>query len=265
MVNTITIRASSFSDLFDCPARWEAKHVRGLRLPSSGAAQLGRSIHAGAAAFDVARIEGDPISIDDAAGAVVDALHKPENDVAWEDLTPQSAEGIALVLHGRYCREIAPSQTYIGVEVACERVEITDLGLAITGTTDRVRVTADGEVGITDIKTGARAVDSKGNVETASHLAQLGAYELLTGQAIGRQVTAPAQIVGMQTGKTAQAQRVAVGTANARLALVGNEEQPGLLQMAAKVLHSGLFYGNPRSYLCSAKYCPAHGTCRFRG
>ena len=35
------IRASSLPELFDCPARWEAKHLCGRRLPRSAAAQLG--------------------------------------------------------------------------------------------------------------------------------------------------------------------------------------------------------------------------------
>ena len=35
----ITIRASSLPDLFDCPARWEAKYINQMRLPTSGAAQ----------------------------------------------------------------------------------------------------------------------------------------------------------------------------------------------------------------------------------
>ena len=265
-MDIITIRASSLPELFDCPARFEAKHIRGMRLPGSGAAQLGTAVHAGAAAFDAAALEGNPITPDDAAGAVVDALHRPEAEVAWGDeLTPRSAEKVALALHGRYCREIAPHQLYIGVEVTCEKVEITDLGIAFTGTTDRVRVTEDGEIGITDIKTGARAVGSDGKVDVAPHLAQLGVYELLTSQALGAPVTAPAQIVGMQTGKTPTAQRVACDTADTRLALVGDEERPGLLQMASKMLHAGLFYGNPRSYLCGAKYCPAFSSCRFRG
>ena len=65
------IRASSLPELFDCPARWEAKHLCGRRLPRSAAAQLGTAVHAGAAVFDVQRILGSPITPDDAAGEVV--------------------------------------------------------------------------------------------------------------------------------------------------------------------------------------------------
>ena len=82
-------------ELFDCPARWEAKHIRGLYLPISGAAQLGTAVHAATAAFDHATLNGSPITADDAAGAAVDAIHKPEREVDREELKPNVAEEIA--------------------------------------------------------------------------------------------------------------------------------------------------------------------------
>ena len=41
MSDLVRLRASSLPELFDCPARWEAKHVKNMRLPTSAAAQLG--------------------------------------------------------------------------------------------------------------------------------------------------------------------------------------------------------------------------------
>lgn len=264
-LDIISIRASSLAELFDCSARWEAKHLLGMRSPRSAAAQLGTAVHAGTALFDESRLDGaSPISADDAAGAVVDAIHKPEEDVDWEDTAPKEAERIALALHTRYCAEIAPTQRYVGVEVQCERLELPDLGIALTGTTDRVRETPQG-LGIADLKTGGRAVGTDGRAVTQGHAVQLGVYELLAENAMGLPITAAAQIVGMNTGKTAAAQRVGTGeVVNARAALVGTDEQPGLLQHASNVIHSGLFYGNSKSMLCSAKYCPRHAVCQFK-
>lgn len=263
----INIRASSLPDLFDCPARWEARNLLGMTMPTSGAAQLGTAVHKSTAVYDGAVLAGSPVSADDAAGAAVDAIHQSEYDVEWDDdLNKGVAEQIAVSLHHKYCKLISPSQKYVGVEVACERLEITDLGIALTGTTDRVRLTEDGEIGIADLKTGATAVSAQGEVKTAGHVAQLAVYELLASQAIGQQLTAPAQVVGLQTGKTEKAQRVAVAEVEApSQLLVGDESCPGLLQIASSLLHKGLFFGNPRSMLCSAKYCPAYGSCRFRG
>lgn len=262
----VFIRASSLAELFDCPARWAAKHIDGLRLPRSAPAQLGTAVHAGTAAFDSSRLPGgSPVSADDAAGALVDAIQHPEEEVDWEDTNPNEVERIALALHTKYCADIAPAQTYRGVEITCEKLELPELGIALTGTTDRVRETPAG-LGISDLKTGGKAVGVDGRAVTQGHGMQLGVYELLAEHAMGLTITAPAQIVGMNTGKTPAAQRVGTGEVrDARAALVGSAEQLGLLEHASRLVHSGAFYGNPKSFLCSAKYCPAHPTCRFKG
>lgn len=262
----VFIRASSLAELFDCPARWEAKYIKGLRGPRSAAAQLGTAVHAGTAVFDTSRLPGgSPVSADDAAGALVDAIHKPEEEVDWDESAPQEVERIALALHTKYCADVAPKQEYLGVEVKCEKLELPELGIALTGTTDRVRRAPAG-LGITDLKTGKTAVNTEGRANTQGHGVQLGVYELLAEHAMDLRITAPAQIVGMNTGKTAAAQRVGTGEVpDARAALVGTEEEPGLLQHASRLIHSGAFYGNPKSFLCSAKYCPAHASCRFKG
>jgi RecB family exonuclease len=265
MNSIVTIRASSLAEIFDCPARWEAKHILGMRMPSSGAATLGTAVHAGTAVFDQSVIDGSGISISEAAGAVVDAIYKPEQDVAWdEDLQPKTAEKIALALHTKYCSEIAPKQKYVGVEVTCERLVITDLGIALTGTTDRIRQLPDGRYGISDLKTGARAVGSDGRASTSGHAAQMGVYELLAEQTLGEVISAPAQIIGMQTAKTTQ--KVGTGEIeDAKAALIGDEESPGLLEHAANVIHSGMFYPNSKSMLCSKKYCPRWDRCKAHG
>lgn len=259
-----TIRASSLSDLFDCPARWEAKHLRGMRMPRSGAAQLGTAVHAGTALFDNSRLEGNPITADEAAGAVADAVHSPDEDVDWGEDSPNEAESIGIALHKRYCREIAPKQQYVAVEATCDRLEISAIGIALTGTTDRVTLTDEG-YGIADIKTGKSAVSADGTVKTAGHAAQLAVYEVLAGAALDRVIDAPAQIIGLQVAKTEKGRRAAVGSiTGARKMLVGDESGPGLLQIASDMLHAGFFYGNPRSQLCNPKYCPAYNVCRWR-
>lgn len=261
----ITIRASSLPTLFDCPARWQAIHIQGLRTPTTDKAQLGRAVHASTAVYDQAVIDGSGITAEDAKAAAVDVIHHPDEEIVWEDSTPQDAEAIALALHDRYCAEIAPKQTYRAVEVTCAALEITDLGLKLTGTTDRIRETADGELGIADLKTGKTAVAADGTVKTQGHGYQLGIYELLAEAASGLRLTAPAQIIGLNAAKTAKAQRTGIGEVSAaREALLGTEAMPGVLEMASRLIHRGDFYGNPRSPLCSAKYCPAHATCNYR-
>ncbi|MBK6869780.1 MAG: PD-(D/E)XK nuclease family protein [Burkholderiales bacterium] len=264
-LGTTFIRASSLPEMFDCPSRWHAKQILGLRTPMSGKAALGKAIHASTGAFDAARVLGSPITADDAAGAAVDALHRPDEDVDWEDDSPQKAESIALALHGKYCAEIAPTQDYAAVEAKCEALTISDLGITLTGTIDRVYRDDTGALGIADIKTGKTAVSAAGEVKTQGHGLQLATYELLAETAIQQPITAPARVVGMQTGVTAKAQRIALGEIDSpRDALIGDQDQPGALQHAAAMLKSGMFYPNPRSMLCGERFCPIWHTCNAR-
>lgn len=262
----VTVRASALSDFLDCPARAEAKHLLGKRTPSSGAALLGKALHKSTAVFDESTLQGQGITIIEAAAAAVDAIHKPDEEVVFgEDESAKEIEGIALALHGRYCNEIAPTQDYAAVEVQCERLEITDIGLALTGTTDRIRRTADG-FGISDIKSGKTAVKADGSVETKGHRYQIGVYELLAERASDLPITAPGRVVGLQVAKTDRGQRVAISAPieGARDVLIGEPDSPGVLEMVARMIHSGSFPGNPRSMLCGEKYCPIFSTCKFR-
>ncbi len=262
----VNVRASALSDFLDCPARAEARHLLGLRTPSSGAATLGTALHRSTALYDQSVLDGNGLTIDETAGAAVDAIHKPQEDVAWEDDEgPAEAEGIAVALHKLYCTKIAPTQEYAAVEVLCERLEIVDIGLSLTGTTDRVRKVGDG-YGIADVKSGKTAVKADGTVATKGHAYQLGVYELLAEHASGIPITAPAKVIGMQVAKTEKGQRVAVSgdVEGARDVLVGEQDSPGVLEVVARMIHAGTFPGNPRSMLCGEKCCPIYARCKFR-
>lgn len=266
MSSLVRIRASSLSELFDCPRRWSAKHLEGLRLPTSGAAQLGTAVHAGTALFDQSRIVQAGLTIDDCIGQVVDAIYKPETDVDWSDSSPKEAEQIATALHKKYCREISPRFEFAAVEATCNQLDIPELGISLTGTTDRIYYDARNDAyGIADLKTGKAAVGSDGTVKTSGHAAQMAVYEVLAEQATGHAIDAPAKIVGLQTAKTEASRRVGIGEIHdAKELLVGSDDEPGLLELASGFIKSGNFFGNPRSSLCSSKYCPAYNLCRFR-
>ena len=115
------------------------------------------------------------------------------------------------------------------------------------------------------MKSGKSAVRADGHVETKGHTYQLGVYELLAERASGLPITEPAEIVGLQTGKTEKGQRVGTATVEgARDVLLGEADMPGILETVARVVHEGLFFGNPRSMLCGEKYCPVFNHCRYR-
>ena len=258
MLPIISIRASSLSELFDCPARWESKYINGMRSKSSGASVLGTALHAGTAVFD------SGFTPDSAVGCLVDSLNHIEDDTAdWEDFNKQSAEKIGASLLVKYCtRQV--DYRFEHIELDCGAIEIPDLGLALTGSTDRVFV-QDGKRGIADIKSGKTAVGSDGLANTKGHAFQLGVYELLAENSLELPIAAPAKIIGMQTADKTESQRIAVGeVSGSRELLLGTEDRPGVLEYASKIIHSGVFFGNPRSMLCSKRYCPNFERCKFK-
>lgn len=270
MSNVTKVRASSWGELFDCGARWEAKHLMGMRMPSGAAALLGTAIHAGTAQFDTARMLGTPMSPDDAAGVIIETLRHPEFDVDWnteERLTPRKAEGIALALHTLYCLEWSPRFEFLAVEMPTDPYQIDCGGgviIEITGTMDRSRLVkhhiGGGGVGISDLKSGAAAVE-KGVAKTKGHKAQLGCYELLHERTLQIPITEDAEIIGL---KTSGAPEIATGmVSGAKNMMIGTETSPGMIDYAAEMFRTGRFLPNPSSMLCSPKFCPRWSSCTF--
>jgi hypothetical protein len=108
------------------------------------------------------------------------------------------------------------------------------------------------------------AVNAEGRANTKGHHLQTGIYRLMAEHVLERTLEAPDEIVGMQTAKTEKAQRIAAAEIrDSRTPLVGDENQPGLIEMAARMLKTGLFPPNPGSILCSPKYCAGYSRCKF--
>ena len=266
-MSLVRVRASSLPELFDCPARWEAKHLHGIRLPGSGAAQLGTAVHNGSAAYDSARMKGLSAAeaLERAEAALVDAIRHPRREVVWGELAAEQAEAIALALLRRYASEVSPKYRFAAVELTCPAIDMPELGLSLTGTADRVYVDADsGALGVADVKTGRNAVAADGTVSTAGHALQLAAYEMLAARALGRDMEAPAHVIGLSVAKTASARRTGVGVVRGARELLSSSGGRGMLRHASAMLASGDFYGNARSQLCREKSCPIFQKCRFR-
>ena len=260
------IRASSWGELFDCAHRWEGKYLLGITGPATGAAHLGTSIHRGTAAYDAAKLDEHPISIANAVDCFVDTLHNPTQDIrrVENDLTPRDAEMIGMNLVTRYCMDVSPLYKFKAVEMTIKPFTITvgSQSIELSGTMDRARVSeTNNGVGISDVKTGKRAVE-RGCAKVAGHHLQLGIYELLAEHSLGLKITAPAEIIGLQTSQNPKIGISQVPDATA--GLIGTAQEPGLIEMAAGMLQSGLFPPNPSSMLCHPTYCPRWSVCLYR-
>lgn len=265
-MSAITIRASSWSQLFDCAYRWEGINLLGMRNVVGLRAALGTAIHAGTAAYDQSHIDRSGLTINDAAGVLVDKLRDPENvfDRSTDDLTLPEAELIGISLLVRYCNQITPTYEFAAVEMETKPLDIDCGGgvvVQLTGTMDRARICkkTDG-IGIVDVKTGSAAVVN-GVAKTQGHGPQLGTYEILFEHTTGQSITADAEIIGLKTIGSAD---IGTGTVRgAKVMMLGTEDSPGLIEFAARMFKSGDFYPNSKSLLCSAKYCPRHSTCHY--
>jgi hypothetical protein len=258
-----TIRASSLGALFDCAHRWEGIHLLGMTSKRSGAAQLGTAIHASTAMFDSSRVDGLGFTAGDTADVLVDTIRRPEEPVDWSDVSQDKAEKIGLNLHMGYCTDWSPKYTFVAVErtIKAFPIKVGSVTINLTGTMDRARITSiAGGIGIADVKSGKRAVHADGTVSTKGHAAQIGVYELLAEAETGLPVSNESHIIGMNTG----APRIGIGKiGGARQMLIGKQGEHGLLEMAGGMLAAGIFPPNPRSTLCSPRYCPRWDSCRF--
>lgn len=260
----IPIRASSMPDLMDCPARWKAIHLDRMPTRKNTAAKLGTSLHVGLAEFDRRRLVGEADQMPAAQAAFADELAKKEDDLTWESGEQERAQKIGLELLSRYAQIIAPTRQFVAIELKCPDLDVVVEGivLRLTGTADRIRKVEGVGFGVSDFKSGEQAVRADGRVVVSPHKAQLGVYEVLAARAMGEQMAAPAEIIGLQCNGKA---RVGVGEVpRAAESLLGSEENPGSLVYAARILKDGLFWGNPRGLLCSEKFCPAFKQCKFR-
>jgi len=269
VTQTVNIRASSIASIIDCPKRGLSLAL-GLvkQLPSTAPAIIGSACHESTAAFDKAAIEGCPITADEATQVIVDYIKHPKDEVYWGDTTTKEAERRAIGVHTRYCMDIAPDIDYEQVELTLDPMEIDcgdGLVIVLTGTLDRVYKEIrtyeleyyDGH-GILDVKSGVRACTQK----PGKHKGQLGVYELLAERALGVEMNLPGLIGRLQTSNQYEVDVVAVE--NTKEALIGNDEETGLLGHIARMLKSGDFYGNSSSWLCSERYCPLYKGCIFR-
>jgi len=267
----ITVRASSISDLFDCAYRFEGRQILGMRSPASRAMVLGTAVHAGTALFDQARMEGNPIKPDEAAGAVVDKLRDPGEDVRADenDMSPKDAEIIGLTLHTKYCTEISPRYEFRAVELDLGGldIDVPDQGVTvrITGHLDRSRTSilpGAHALRISDLKTGARAATKDGKADVRGKALQLGLYQILAEMALNTPVDPVGEIIGLGTSKSTPIGVSEIASPKQQI-LGRGDGSPSLIEIAANMMKTGYFPPNPRSMTCGPKFCPRWNSCAY--
>lgn len=263
--DVVRVRASSLADFFDDPLRWRSAHIDGIYGKTYGRSHLGTAIHYGTGWFDAQRVEGDSPSVGKAVQKFLEALHDDQY-VTWEDIKKSAAEKIGKTLVAKYCDEISPQFEFVTVESRCEPLELdmpNGFIFELTGTIDRVYA-RDGRYGVADLKSGTGVIGQDGEVKVAPHGPQLAEYELIETQAnllTGQAMTLPALIIALSTSsldiKVAEVD-------NPRSLLFGDHEHKGYLRIMSEMMEAQHYYGNPRSMLCTPRYCAIYDNCFYR-
>lgn len=281
MIHDYTIRASSWAALLDCAYKFEWEQLLGKKKPSGPRALLGSAFHLGTAVFDTGRMIRSPVTIDEATGAIVDAIEHPEQPVDWraDTLNKRDVTRIAVGLGVSYMNTWSPKFEFEAVEFPLQEPIVIDVGnvrIRLKGTLDRMRAVRGPAVidalteevieppkgrKLLDLKSGARIIEN-GAVKVRGFHAQLGSYELLYEDATGLPMTEAPGIIGASTTTGVIATADAPG---AKQMLLGTDDTPGLLERSAAILREGLFPPNPNSPLCSPKYCSRWDNCIFHG
>lgn len=259
-----TIRASSWVEFFDCQKRWEYTHIRGMQKKGSHQSAIGSAAHHGAAVFDAALKEGNRISPEEAGNESARHVIKHQEESVWDEVTPEKAGEMARNVTENYCRTIALEREWVAIEAQCKPLEImTEYGvIRVTGTVDRIRKWESGALGVSDLKSGKTAVKSKTlEANTKAHGIQLGIYTLMAESELGIQLNAPGEIIGLNTTNDG---RIGVGEIeDVKTPLIGTEDEPGLIEMAANMLSKGIMPPNPKSMMCSKKWCVGYELCPY--
>lgn len=267
--------------LFDCGYAWEGENILGIRKAPSSRTHLGTALHASTAIMDEGQMNGEPLELDEATEVFHHHFTNPEYeiDTHYDDVPAPQLEHIGIKLNKLYYEEISPRYVWDSIEKQINGVEIDvptqGVTIELTGKRDRSRTvnlrrkkdTADSNVNVLgparqiwDIKSGKQAVQH-GAAKTKGHRPQLGIYQLIEELQSGEAVDDDAVIVGMQTSKQP---KVATGVCEKpKQLLIGTKDSPGLIELAATMLKTGIFYPNPDSWLCDERYCARWQMCPY--
>lgn len=269
-MNKVTIRASSMAGLFDCAYRWEGEHLLGFTKESNGRMHLGTALHEATATMDSGKMKDISYEVDEVLDMFDNSFNHQDYDVNWryDDLNKNQAEGIGMLLSKKYYLEVTKKTTFSQVEKQIEpvviEVERYDIAIELTGKLDRGRtvVGPHDDHGIVDLKSGKLAVNPQGYANTKGHAVQIGVYELLDEVSSDYVINLPAKIIGLKTSQTPVIGEGLIYGAKDRL--IGNDNQPGYIEMAAQMLSSGMFPPNTKSMLCNKKYCSRWDQCPYK-
>lgn len=264
------IRSSSLSGYADCPRRGATKLFRkeieaagfALReIPNNIGAAVGTGVHAGAALILLEKAATGTLPPESTAtDAAVEALREQAaQGITYDRETPalNEAEQQAVRMVGVYRVQIAPAVEPLKVEERMEAQVTPDI--VLSGQSDVIA------------REPGRIRDLKGGKSVGNHGPQIGSYSLLA-RSNGIDITEGVvdwipRVPIKKPQPNAQTFRYDIAAAETAAVNVLRHIEGDVATFRAGDQDRGLlpgdpwaFLANPSSKLCSAKWCPAHGT-----
>ena len=255
----ITIRSSSLGAYVSCPKQWYETYVLGKTTIPNARALVGTSIHSGAEvmwneAIRTGKKDPNITMMTDAAVQSYDTkVKEAEGQLVYdEDVNDNFYRDTIVKGTKAFVSDIVP---FTKIPLAVEKKLSVDIQHpmveAITGTLDYL-----GTETIADIKTSKRKVVAQSYKLQQSmykHLAQINGYDVKRNF-----------IQGIVLAKTKVAGGIDELTTNvAQAKFITNNLLDKLEAVYSGVDPDILFQGNPKHYLCSAKYCSLYSKCSF--
>jgi CRISPR/Cas system-associated exonuclease Cas4 (RecB family) len=233
---------SQVSTYLACSARHWFRYGLGLPDPSGGGAVRGKAVHAMAAYWMAAKMEGitlEPAGMPDAFEHAWDAAAEGAEFAATDDIDQLKASGLAMTQ--KYLAEAAPAIEPAAVEVP---VTGTIAGVPVRGIVDIVDVSGR----VIDIKTKSR----KASEVSPDHAFQLATYTQLMPGASGE-----ARIDLLVSTKEPQLVQI-----DHTPSAAGRQLVERLYPLVAEGIAGGLYVPNRSSSLCSRRYCAFWKECQ---
>ena len=255
------IRASSLPNYPDCNARWAAQTMSaeitamGWELretPRGIGAAHGTAVHAAGAHILTGKMKtgvpADPKEGADVGIASLDEAIK-ESDIAWDDTTPEVSVAQQQIVRqtAMYHSAVVPQIKPIAVEQALRAA--IEPGFVLSGHID-----VSEELDLHDLKTGKNQ---------RANAAQYGAYALLRrshGENANKLIEDYVRRGSLRTAQPKPERNVYDGPRAERMAKRIIERIVKDVKTFRETQDPWSFLPNPNTYLCGARWCPAHGT-----
>lgn len=253
--NKIVIRPSAVDGFVQCPRQWAMTHIAGVQSMPGARAAIGTAIHAAVEqewkeAMVTKKKDFNKSAMADLAVAELNEMDQEGlNYDDGEDVN--SAAGEAIKGTAAFVDDIVP---FTDIPIAVEERYTIDIDnpvvKAVSGTVDYISSNE-----IADVKT------SKRKPSPANYVTQQSIYKMLAeanGRAVDRNLI---QGVVLKTKPEGMILNLEPDIEKAKLLV--NSMLDVTEAFYSGVRPSLLFRGNPKYYLCQAKYCALHSTCPY--